>query len=103
MHSEPSKTFSCAAVNSVRHQGRFGLSHKPFEPPWDGETVYVPRTDTDMRSSTEATQGIAGSASFATREKGERIHGILSDALVDFIETYVKPAPVAVKGVRIPV
>ena len=56
-----------------------------------------------MRSSTEATQGIAGSASFATREKGERIHGILSDALVDFIETYVKPAPVAVKGVRIPV
>jgi len=103
LYRNPDLVDMSLAVNSVKHQGRFGLSHKPFEPPWDGETVYVPRTDADMRSSTEATQGIAGSASFATREKGERIHGILSDALVDFIETYVKPAPVAVKGVRIPV
>ena len=103
LYRNPDLVDMSLAVNSVKHQGRFGRSHKPFEPPWDGETVYVPRTDADMRSSTEATQGIAGSASFATREKGERIHGILSDALVDFIETYVKPAPVAVKGVRIPV
>jgi len=103
LYRNPDLVDMSLAVNSVKHQGRFGLSHKPFEPPWDGETVYVPRTDADMRSSTEATQGIAGSASFATREKGERIHGILSDALVDFIETYVKPAPVAVKKVRIPV
>ena len=103
LYRNPDLVDMSLAVNSVKQQGRFGLSHKPFEPPWDGETVYVPRTDADMRSSTEATQGIAGSASFATREKGERIHGILSDALVDFIETYVKPAPVAVKGVRIPV
>ena len=103
LYRNPDLVDMSLAVNSVKHQGRFGLSHKPFEPPWDGETVYVPRTDADMRSSTEATQGIAGSASFATREKGERIHGILSDALVDFIETYVKPAPVAVKGVRIAV
>ena len=91
------------AVDSERHQGRFGLSHKPFEPPWDGDTVYVPRTDTDMRRSTEATQGIAGSASLATREKGELIHGILSDALVDFIETQVKPAAVALKDIQIPI
>ena len=103
LYRNPDLVDMSLAVNSVKQQGRFGLSHKPFEPPWDGETVYVPRTDADMRSSTEATQGIAGSASFATREKGERIHGILSDAWVDFIETYVKPAPVAVKEVRIPV
>ena len=103
LYRNPDLVDMSLAVNSAKHQGRFGLSHKPFEPPWDGETVYVPRTDADMRSSTEATQGIAGSASFATREKGERIHGILSDALVDFIETYVKPAPVAGKGGRIPV
>ena len=91
------------AADLERHQGRFGLSHKPLEPPFDGDSVYVPRTDTDMRRSTQATQGIAGSASLATREKGERIHEILSDALVDFIETHVKTAQVDLKNVEIPV
>ena len=91
------------AMNADRKPGRFGLSHKPFEPPWEGDTVYVPRTDADMRRTTEATRGIAGSASLATPEKGERIHEILSDALVDFIETHVRPSTVELKDVRIPI
>jgi len=103
LYRNPDLVDMSLAVDSERHQGRFGLSHKPFEPPWDGDTVYVPRTDTDMRRSTEATQGIAGSASLATREKGELIHCILSDALVDFIETQVKPAAVALKDIQIPI
>ena len=91
------------AMNADRKPGRFGLSHKPFEPPWEGDTVYVPRTDADMRRTTEATRGIAGSALLATPEKGERIHEILSDALVDFIETHVRPSTVELKDVRIPI
>lgn len=90
------------AVDAEHHRGRFGLSHKPFEPPWDGDTAYVPRTDGDMRRGTEVTLGIAGSASLATAEKGERIHAILCDALVDFIQTHVRTAAVTLKEVAIP-
>jgi len=91
------------AMNSERNQTRFGLSHKPMEPPFDGDSAYVPRTDGDMRRTTEATQGIAGAAAFATVEKGESIHEILSEALADFIETHVRPAEVDLKDVSIPV
>lgn len=91
------------AVNADRRQGRFTLSHKPLEPPFDGDSVYVPRTDADMRRTTEATRGVAGSAALATREKGERIHEILSEALAEFIDTHVRPATVELKHVTIPI
>jgi creatinine amidohydrolase len=103
LYRNPELVDMALAVDAERHQGRFGFSHKPMEPPFDGDSVYVPRTDADMRRTTEATQGIAGSATLATREKGERIHAILSDALVEFIETHVRPVKVELKDVQIPV
>ncbi len=91
------------AADGASHPGRFSLSHKPLEPPFDGDSVYVPRTDGDMRRATEASHGVAGSATMATREQGERIHEILGEALADFIETHVRPATVELKPVDIPV
>ncbi|NKB58706.1 MAG: hypothetical protein GKS00_20445 [Alphaproteobacteria bacterium] len=102
LYRNPELVDMSLAVDAEHKPGRFTLSHKPMEPPFDGDSAYVPRTDGDMRRSTEATQGIAGSASLATREKGERIHQILSDALVDFIETHVRPTVVELKDVKIP-
>ena len=91
------------AVDAQSNPGRFILSHKAMEPPFDGDSVYVPRTDIDMARTTEASGGVAGRATFATREKGERIHEIISAALADFIETHVRPATVELKDVAIPV
>jgi len=91
------------AVNAETSHGRFLSSHKPMEPPFDADSVCIPRTDGDMRRSTEAFGGVAGSAALATREKGERIHRILSQALADFIDQTVRPAQVELKDVAIPV
>lgn len=103
LYRNPELVDMSLAMDAEHRQGRFVQSHKPMEPPFDSDSVYVPRTDSDMRRATEATQGIAGSATLATREKGERIHGILCDALVNFIETHVRPAEVALKNVEIPI
>jgi creatinine amidohydrolase/Fe(II)-dependent formamide hydrolase-like protein len=90
-------------VDAANQHGRFLGSHKPMEPPFDADSVCIPRTDADMRRTTEATGGVAGSAVLATREKGERIHEILSQTLADFIDETVRPVEVELKDVAIPV
>ena len=103
LYRNPELVNMAKAVNVEKQHGRFITTHKPLEPPFDADSVYIPRTNEEMLRDTETSGGVDGSAALATRALGEQIHEIVSRALADFIESRVRPVVVTLKPVDIPV
>ncbi len=85
-----------------RKHGRFATSASSLEPPFDGESVYVPSIDEEFLQLSEPVGGLVGDAQSATAEKGRRIHECISQALADFINQVVVPKKVTLKKIDIP-
>ena len=81
---------------------RFATSHSTMEPPFDGESVYVPLLAEEFRANTEAFQGVNGDALAATADKGRRMHEVICRALADFIEQAVRPRQVKLRPLASP-
>lgn len=87
---------------ALREHSRFSTSAGALEPPFDGESVYVPPVADEFRKASEGAGGLIGDAQAATAEKGQRIHEVMSDALADFIRQVVAPRQVTLKNIAIP-
>lgn len=102
LHHWPHLVDMSEAQSIVRKHGRFSTSAAPLEPPFDGESVYVPSVDSEFRAATESAGGLAGDATASTAEKGRLIHEALCTALTDFIQEVVQPKKISLKEIQIP-
>ncbi len=90
------------AVSASRKASRFALSPASMEPPFDGESVYVPLLAEEFRASTESAQGVNGDALAATADKGRRMHDAICRSLADYINEVVRPKSVTLKPMSAP-
>lgn len=94
---------SQARTPSPRAAARFSTSAASSEPPYDGESVYVPPVAADLFALTHQDGGIVGDAAAATAEKGRRIHEAICGTFADYIETVVRPRKVTLRQIEIPI
>ncbi len=102
LHLWPEQVDMSKAKTLERQHGRFSTSANSLEPPFDGESVYVPSIDSEFRLVSEPAGGLVGDAQSATAEKGKLIFEQVSQALADFINEVVAPKKVTLKKIDIP-
>lgn len=102
LHHWPELVDMAQAVQAKPRNPRFSTAAAAIEPPYDGESVYVPSVGDEFLKATQANGGIAGDALSASAEKGGLIHETISASLAAFIEEVAKPKRVSLKTIEVP-